>query len=107
HNRLYRNEGGGEFTRVLSGFLVSYGGYNDAVAVADYDRDGTLDVMISHWEHQNAWLLTNVPTANHFVSLRLIGTRSNRDAIGAKLWATASIGGQAITQFRQIGSETG
>jgi hypothetical protein len=107
HNRLYRNEGGGTFTRVLSGFLVSYGGYNDAVAVADYDRDGALDVMISHWEHQNPWLLTNVAGANHFLGITLVGTKSNRDAIGAKIWATTDIGGRAVTQFRQIGSETG
>src|SRR4029453_16319849 len=83
------------------------GGYNDAVAVADYNRDGALDLMISHWEHQNAWLLTNRTTTNHFASVRLVGTRSNRDALGAKVWATATIGGSVVTQFRQIGSETG
>lgn len=107
HNRLYRNEGNRTFTRITTGPLVSYGGYNDALAAADFNRDGALDLMVTHWEHQNPWLLTNEGNTNRWLMLRLIGTRSNRSAIGARVYASAAIRGTTVRQTRHVGSETG
>ncbi len=51
-------------------------------AFADYDRDGDLDILVTT-NHGPAYLYRNDSPANRSLRLRLIGTKSNRDAIGA------------------------
>ncbi|MCH9032733.1 MAG: VCBS repeat-containing protein, partial [candidate division Zixibacteria bacterium] len=47
-NRLYENDGGGNFTRITSGDPLSLGGYSDYAAWVDYDNDGDLDLFVGH-----------------------------------------------------------
>ena len=103
HNQVFRNDGEAGFVRMTEGWAASFGGYTDAVAVADYNRDGHLDLYLTHWESQNDLLLTNGGNDNHWIALRLEGTRSNRSAVGAVVRATALIGGRDVTQLRQVG----
>ncbi len=49
---------------------------------ADFDGDGRLDLMVNNFNDSPYYLLNQFPLRN-FVRFRLIGTRSNRDAIGA------------------------
>lgn len=50
-NFLYRNEGGGSFTKILGDPIVSYTGYSHGVSWADYDNDGFLDMFVAvYWE---------------------------------------------------------
>ena len=60
------------------------------VAMADLFNVGTLDVVIAN-EKGRALLYRNAPHSGHWVELKLIGTRSNRSAIGAEV--TAEFGG--------------
>jgi hypothetical protein len=50
-NRLYHNEGGGNFTRIQTNVLAAdqwpVGGQGNAAALGDYDNDGLLDVFIA------------------------------------------------------------
>ncbi|MCZ7636633.1 MAG: VCBS repeat-containing protein [Verrucomicrobia bacterium] len=46
NNVLYRNDGGGRFSLVASGPVVSDGGYSTSAAWGDYDNDGDLDLFI-------------------------------------------------------------
>ena len=55
------------------------------LAAADYDADGDLDLAISHIGQPLAILENRFHDANRWLSLTLVGTRSNRDAIGARL----------------------
>ena len=48
NNALYRNDGGGNFTRIVSGPLVSDGGRSFSSAWGDYDRDGYLDIIVGN-----------------------------------------------------------
>ena len=60
-------------------------------AYADYDRDGDLDVVITT-NHGRAMLLRNDGgNRNHWLCVHLIGTRSNRQGIGA--WLVLEAGG--------------
>ena len=54
------------------------------LAVGDYDNDGRLDILAAN-QNESAQLFHNQTQNNHWISLRLIGTKSNRDAIGARV----------------------
>ncbi len=53
-----------------------------AVVRADFDNDGDVDILITH-NNSEALLLENVIKKNHWLGLKLSGTTSNRDAVGA------------------------
>jgi hypothetical protein len=73
-----------------------------AAATSDFDGDGRLDLVVNNF-NDRAWLLMNRTPARHWVELRLRGTRSNRDAIGA--FVTLRAGGR--TQVRQVTTNGG
>ena len=83
-NCLFRNNGDGTFTDV--GWVDDADRVEDArgLAVVDYDRDGQLDLVLRNYR-QPAVVLRNRGGAAHWIDLRLVGTRSNRDAVGAKV----------------------
>ncbi|HEY6346827.1 MAG TPA: CRTAC1 family protein [Bryobacteraceae bacterium] len=89
---LLRNRGGGSFQEIDGAFptpMVARG-----MAYGDYDRDGDLDVLIAT-NHGPAYLYRNDGgNANHWLSVRLEGTRANRDGIGAVVRVTSAGGTQ-------------
>jgi hypothetical protein len=83
-NGLFRNNGDGTFTDV--GWVHGADRIEDGrgVAIFDFDRDGRLDVALRNYRHP-AGLLRNSGAMGHWVSFELVGTRSNRDAVGARI----------------------
>ncbi len=81
-NGLFRNNGDGTFTDV--GWLHGADREEDGrgVAIFDFDRDGRLDIALRNYR-QPAGLLHNIGAKRHWISFELVGTRSNRDAVGA------------------------
>jgi hypothetical protein len=83
--QLFLNEGAGKF-RDVAGEVG--GGFDQpkvgrGLAVGDFDRDGDLDVLLTT-NNGGAYLYRNdVSDGNRSIRLRLTGTKSNRDAIGA------------------------
>ena len=61
-------------------------------AFGDYDNDGDLDVLVVNMNERPTLLRNDTPPGNHWVTLRLEGTASNRDAIGARV--TVQAGGR-------------
>ena len=62
-----------------------------ALASTDFDRDGRVDLIAGHLDSAVA-LLENQSTDGHFLQLVLVGTASERDAIGATLKVTTNQG---------------
>jgi hypothetical protein len=101
---LFHNDHNGKFTDVtrLSGSGLAKPYVGRGVAFADFDNDGWLDVVVGN-NGSRPLLLHNDGAARgepktHFVSFNLVGTRSNRDAMGARV--TLRAGG--ITQTREV-----
>ncbi len=119
-NFLYRNDhipppGGtqGGFTRDLESIgdlstPCSYG-----VAWGDVNNDGSLDLAFATCQNSSASPLPpdlfylNNGNNNNWLKIRLEGSLSNRSAIGAKAWVKATIGGQEVTQMREISAQSG
>jgi hypothetical protein len=62
------------------------------LAIGDYDNDGRVDVLIGNNGGPPALLKNNAGAGNHWLGVKLEGTKCNRDAIGAKLaWSAAGV----------------
>ncbi len=68
------------------------------LAAADLDNDGRLDLLLVAQNSPLAFFHNQTRRAGHFLSLRLEGTKSNRDAVGARVTVTA--GGRRQTAWR-------
>ena len=102
--QLFLNAGGGKF-RDVAGEVG--GGFEQpkvgrGLAVGDFDRDGDLDLLLTT-NNGGAYLYRNdLMNANRSIRFRLVGTKSNRDAIGATVHVFAN--GQHQTRMVRSGS---
>ena len=92
---LFRNLGGGKFQEVTAQMGQAFAAPRVArgAAYADIENDGFLDVLITT-NAGPAYLFHNEGGANHSLRLKLVGTKSNRDGIGAVVDVTAEGGKQ-------------
>ena len=81
---LFRNLGGGKFTEVTQQMGAPFAAPKVARggAYADIDNDGFLDVLLTT-NAGPAYLFHNEGGTNHSLRVKLVGTKSNRDGIGA------------------------
>ncbi len=88
---MFRNVGHGIFENVSDqlgpDFLLPR--VSRGAAIGDFDNDGDLDIVISNNGQAPQLLRNDGGNANHWFQLLLIGTRSNRDAVGARVKVTA------------------
>ena len=59
------------------------------MATFDFDCDGDLDVLITHLDRPVAVLRNETSTPGHWIQLELVGTKCERDAVGARVVVTA------------------
>lgn len=107
-NLLFENRGGGRFQDASASAGIEALGkrIHRGLAVADYDLDGRLDILVTNNGEKvgtdaekigdgQGLLLRNVGAADgHWLGLRLEGTRGNRDAIGARV--LLKVGGRTL-----------
>jgi hypothetical protein len=98
--QLFLNSGKGTFRDVASelGDGFSQAKVGRGLAYGDFDRDGDLDLLMTS-NHGPAYFYRNDQLAgNRSIRIRLVGTKSNRDAIGA----TVRIFYGGLTQSRLV-----
>ena len=96
-DQLFENIGDGKFKDVSteSGkyFLKEFVGRG--ACFGDYDNDGDIDGYIVNLNDRGSFLRNNKGNQNNWLAIKLIGTTSNSDGIGARIKLTA--GGKVYT----------
>lgn len=102
-NVLYLNNGNGTFSDVSGITGTDFVEDSRTFAVADFDQDGRLEVVLKNRNSPQLRYLKNViPDLPPVISFRLTGSKSNPDAVGAKI--TVETDSSRQTRFVQIGS---
>jgi hypothetical protein len=96
---VYRNVGGRfEDVTLRLGPPATVPKAGRGTAFGDLDNNGTVDVVINNVHAApDVWLTTTTPP-RHWLLIRLVGTKSNRSAIGARVRVTAG----GATQIREV-----
>jgi hypothetical protein len=102
HNCLLRNNGDGTFADV--GYVNAADRLEDGrgLSLFDFDRDGHIDMLLRNYR-QPAQLLRNTGGTQHWLAVKLVGAKSARDAVGARVTVTA--GGRR--QLREVSCGSG
>ncbi len=103
-DQLFENDGHGNFTDVSveRGPHFQVERVSRGACFGDYDNDGDIDAYIVNLEDEGILLRNDKGNQNNWLILQLVGTESNRDAIGAIIRLTA--GGKTQVAQRKGGS---
>lgn len=102
HKCLFANVGNDQFIDVARPMGSDSDKDGRGVAVADFNNDGRLDLVMNNNNEKPVLYLNNIKNVGNSVELKLVGTESNRDAIGACVRLTA--GGKTMTRQVEAGS---
>ncbi len=91
HNILYMNTGDGKFVNVSekSGDGLKVKLSSRGAGFDDLDNDGDIDVVILNSRREPTILRNDSPSKGHWIQVRLRGTKSNRDGVGARVKVVA------------------
>jgi enediyne biosynthesis protein E4 len=95
---LFRNHRDGTFDDVSSALASLPPQSRRGAAFGDINNDGNIDIVVLNVGEPPSLLLNHNASANHRVLFKLIGTKSNKAAIGARV--TVKAGG--MTQFSEV-----
>ena len=104
-NTVFRNLAGTKWSALTgeAGFAAQPPRRHRGAAVGDFNHDGKLDVVVTALSAPAEIWMNDSPGANHWLELDLQGTKSNRDAVGARIHITAA--GQS--QFDHVSTASG
>ena len=101
-DQMFQNNGDGTYSDIseTAGAYFSEELVGRAAATADYDNDGDPDIVIMNSNQRAVLLRNDGGNRKNWLGIKLIGTRSNRNGIGAKVTLTT----EDMTQIREIKS---
>jgi hypothetical protein len=94
---LLANDGRAHFSRIDAGPVFQTGYLGRGMATGDFDNDGAIDVAFVSLNNPPVLLHNEAAAGRRWLGVRLHGTASNRDAIGAKLMLHA--GDRILTRW--------
>jgi hypothetical protein len=94
HDTMFENGGGKGFVDVSRDMGEDFlrVGYQRGSAFADLNNDGFMDLVVTSLNRKPRILLNSADNGNHWLLLKLVGRKANRDAIGAKVKLTTPSG---------------
>ena len=89
-NRMFKNVGGQRFAEITGSSGTGHLQKGHGVACGDWDRDGNVDIFIEmggaiHGDKYHNVLFQNPGQGNHWLTVKLVGKKTNRAAIGARI----------------------
>jgi hypothetical protein len=105
---MFKNVGGRRFSEITASSGTGSLQKGHAVACGDWDRDGNTDIFIEmggaiNGDKYHNILFQNPGHNNNWLTVKLIGTKSNRAAIGARI-KVVTAGDQPLTVHRHVSS---
>lgn len=97
-NRLLRNNGDGTFSEIGRAANADLMINSRGVAVADFWNRGAMDIAVSSSGNRHALLRNEVDSGRNWLQVELVGVKSNRDAVGARV--SVVVGGKS--QMREV-----
>ena len=100
-SRLFINNQDGSFTERSIEYGITHTGHGRGISCLDFDKDGDIDILIANnglaptLYRNNSRAATN---HNSYLSVRLIGSNKNRQAVGAKIWLESD----GLNQYREL-----
>jgi enediyne biosynthesis protein E4 len=84
---LFRNLGNGKFVELgeEAGPAMAARHVSRGCAFGDFDNDGDMDMLVMNQNEPPSLIRNDAPAGNHWLKVRLEGTKSNRSAIGARV----------------------
>jgi hypothetical protein len=93
---LLENTGDGAFAVADGGSYFATARLGRGGSFADFDDDGDLDILVTNLDDTPVLLRNDWPAKGRWLRLRLVGTSSNRDGLGARV--TVAAGGRSWTR---------
>jgi hypothetical protein len=101
--KMFRNLDGQAFKEISAEAGVDNDLDGRGIAIADFDNDGRLDIYQTNADQPSLFYHGVSEGIGNWVQFKLTGTKSNRDAIGARITLTAG----GLTQIREIDGGNG
>jgi hypothetical protein len=107
-NRMFRNVAGGRFAEITASSGTGHLQKGHAVACGDWDRDGDIDIYVDTGGAVNGdkfhnVLFDNPGQGNHWLTVKLVGKKTNRAAIGTRI-KVVTAGDAPSTIHRNVSS---
>ena len=105
HNSVFRNLANGSFAALTAeaGLAAQPARRHRGSATGDLDGDGRPDVLVTALGAPAEVWMNDSPSKHHWLELKLVGTVSNRDAIGATIKLTS----KRLVQYNHVSTAAG